>query len=313
MYYYKVFGLTASSHENFNWPLEEIRTPPEIACEIVQSLDPIVRGKLDAIYASAIPNPKTCRPKMEIFSSVQGLFLSYADLIQFEIRPGGIRYYLPGPLDPKLFETLLFRAVLVLWLELKGIAVLHASGVVLGGTAIAFMANSATGKSTLAAAFLRSGAKFLTDDIFPIEMQEHGFWARPSYAWLRLLPQAAEALGYRPPQNNGNDSEKFVLRLDESYGKFHPDPAPLAALYLVERRDDIQAASVETLPRTQAYLGLLQHTFAGKWLIKSPLTALRMEFLARLIKEVPIKRLVYPSGYEHLSAVVEAVNRDLGL
>lgn len=312
MYYYKVFGLIASSQVPFIWPVEEVVDSTDISCEIVQSSHPIVMGKMDLIYTSHIIHSKTSQPNIQIFSSTHRIFLSYTGIVDFDIQHKRITYYLSDFLDRKILETLLFRVVFVLWLELNRMQVLHASGVVVEGAAIGFLANSTTGKSTLAAGFLRSGAKFLTDDIFTVEPHAQGYQARPSYSWLRLLPEAARALDYQAGQHDTTNPEKFIIRLDASYGRFYADPAPLIALYLPVRRDDIDDISINVLSPTQAYLGLLQHAFVGKWLVRSSLTVQRMEFFAKLVKEVPIKRLIYPSGYEHLSTVVGAVNRDLG-
>lgn len=312
MHYYKIFGLIVSSQISFRWPLEQILSPAAVACEIAQAYNPLRGQEVNLFYTSPIINIQTIQPKIQIFSLHQGLFLSYSDFGHFEILPGKITYYLQNTLDQPRLEALLFRTVLILWLEQIGMPVLHASGIVIHDLAIGFLANSSTGKSTLAAAFAHNDAKFLTDDIFPIEAQDNGYLARPSYAWLRLLPEAARALGYKVRENDINP-EKFAVRLDEAYIQFCPEPIRLAALYLPVRRDGIEAVSIKTLSTKQAYLGLIQHSFAGQWLVKSPLNPQRMSFFVDLVKKIPIKQLVYPSGYEHLPAVVEAVKQDLGL
>lgn len=313
MYYYRAFGLTISSHLNFKWPLPRIASPVDIACEIVQAAHPIEERGWDLFYSSAVITPGTSQPKVQIFSATRGLLLNYPDLACFEIQPDKIIYFLQGIPEQQVLESLLFRGALTLWLELIGIPVLHASGVVLRDRAVGFLANSARGKSTLAAGFVRGGARFLSDDIFPIELQACGYQAHPSYAWLRLLTEAAGALGFSSAVEGDADLEKAAIRLDENEGNFCPDPVPLAALYMPTRSEDTDTVSIRSLSSKQAYLGLLQHAFAGKWLVKSPLNAPRMVFFARLVKEVPIKELVYPSGYEHLPAVVKAVENDLHL
>ncbi len=201
---------------------------------------------------------------------------------------------------------------MVLWLEINGIPVLHASGVGMHKRAIGFLASSTSGKSTIAAAFTRAGAQFLTDDIFPIRATRTGYQAHPSYAWLRLIPETAQALGYKSGDKDA-DPAKIAVRIDEKYGCFYPAPVPLAVLYLPERLSENTSVLIEQLSPKDAYLGLLQHSFLGKWLVNSSLNARRMTFLARLAEKMPIKRLVYPSGYEYLPAVVAAVRQDLGL
>jgi len=311
MYNYKIFGLSVGSRLCFNWPLEQIKSPPKVDCEILQSTFVINRPEGELIYTSSAISPATSQSIYQLFSSAKGLYLSYSDQGHFKIEPSRITYFFRKKIDGYLVEAILFRVAIVLWLELIGKSVLHASGVVIINSAIGFLANSNSGKSTLAAAFLRKGANLLTDDILPVDAQADGYQARPSYPLLRLLPQTARALGYKVGEDRDN-LEKHPIRLNENYGQLSSEAMPLAALYLPERRNNIDKVSIEVLSSKQAYLGLVQHSFIGKWLIKSPLNAQRLDFFASLVKEIPIKRLVYPSGYEHLPAVVEAVSRDLG-
>ena len=37
----------------------------------------------------------------------------------------------------------------------------------------------------------------------------------------------------------------------------------------------------------------------------------RLEFFARMVQQVPVRRLVYPTGFEHLPRVRETILEDL--
>jgi len=37
----------------------------------------------------------------------------------------------------------------------------------------------------------------------------------------------------------------------------------------------------------------------------------RLDFFARMVQQVPMRRLIYPAGYEHLPRVREAVPADV--
>ncbi len=80
------------------------------------------------------------------------------------------------------WQRLFFAQTLPLAAALQGLELLHASAVSLGGRAIAFAALSGTGKSSLAAHLVASGAAFLTDDVLALERGMNGVVAHPGPA-----------------------------------------------------------------------------------------------------------------------------------
>ncbi len=70
--------------------------------------------------------------------------------------------------DPGMGAILTCGTLVALLLQLRGSLVLHASGVELGDTVIAFLGHSGMGKSTLAALMCTAGARVVTDDVLPI-------------------------------------------------------------------------------------------------------------------------------------------------
>ena len=66
------------------------------------------------------------------------------------------------------------------------------------GRAVALVAPSGGGKSSFAAALVRRGHEFLTDDILPIQVAEV-LMARPGYPRFRLWPESmVPATGLEP-------------------------------------------------------------------------------------------------------------------
>jgi hypothetical protein len=100
--------------------------------------------------------------------------------------------------DPEMIPVLLQGNVLAALLLLAGKCVLHASGVDVGGKALAFVGGSGTGKSTLAALCCAAGAAFLTDDLLRVE--SHGGALRCFYGGheVRLRSQAASLAALFP-------------------------------------------------------------------------------------------------------------------
>ena len=72
--------------------------------------------------------------------------------------------------------------------------VVHASAVVAPGGAVAFLGPSGSGKSTLAAALARGGCALVTDDCLVVDLERRPAHVIPTYAGLRLWPDALRAL-----------------------------------------------------------------------------------------------------------------------
>jgi hypothetical protein len=94
-----------------------------------------------------------------------------------------------------------------------------------------------------------------------------------------------------------------------SFGSFHGRAAPLARLYLSERGSD--ALRLERLPLGQAIMTLVEHSFLLGVPEAMGLEAARFRFFARLAQQVPVCKLFYPDGVEHLPEVRAAILRDL--
>ena len=90
--------------------------------------------------------------------------LHFTDVADFYVWPDRIVCYQLQRAYRYQVETWLVGAVLALWLEQKGIPVMHASAVVVEDCAVAFLASSTGGKSCIAAALMQYGCPLLTDD-----------------------------------------------------------------------------------------------------------------------------------------------------
>lgn len=70
--------------------------------------------------------------------------------------------------DPEMLGIFIAGNLLATVLALRGETVLHASAVEVNGDAVAFVADSGVGKSTLAALSCARGARFVTDDVLRV-------------------------------------------------------------------------------------------------------------------------------------------------
>jgi hypothetical protein len=224
---------------------------------------------------------------------------SYADNTEFVIDKSGREIWTTWQ-DPLTLEdtaTYLLGPVMGFVLRLRGVVCLHASAIVVDGTAIALVGPAGAGKSTTAAAFSTCGFSVLAEDVVTLddhcEGREDRFLVRPAYPCIRLWPASAAALyGSRsalPPLTPNWD--KCYLDLTQQSGQFENEPRRLAAIYLLnERSEDPQAPFVEAVERTDGLLSLIGNTYGTK-LMDKQMRAREFDILGRVMAHVPLRRV----------------------
>lgn len=213
--------------------------------------------------------------------------------------------------DATLVELRLLGPVLALWLERRGVAALHASAVVVGGAAVAFLASNHGGKSSLAAALMQLGTPLLTDDLLAVESSpDGGFVARPGYPQMRFWPAEAErfAAGGDHPRVHPEFEKRRVRVGEGGFGRFHGEPCRLAAVLLPERAAMAEGGGetrLAALAPSLAVVELLRRSFLPRLAAATDLQPQRLDLFTRLVERLPVRRLVYPRGYARLDAVAE--------
>jgi len=135
-------------------------------------------------------------PWMTFHRDGNGYLLRFPDLADFRVTSDGSKtlcWPVPG-IDSVTQEHLFLNQVLPLIQSARGELIFHASAVECFGGAIAFLGMSGRGKSTLAASFAISGARFLTDDSFKLERTADGYNVIPSHPSIRMWDDTQEAL-----------------------------------------------------------------------------------------------------------------------
>jgi hypothetical protein len=229
----------------------------------------------------------------------------------FAVGAESIDYYLQGP-SHDLAELRFLGPVLSYWFERRGLPTFHASAVSVEGRAIAFVSRHGGGKSGLAAGMIAVGASLLTDDLLVLEERD-GIWeARPSYPLMRMWPDEAEHfLGrFDDLPLVQKDSDKRSVAIGEGgFGTFHDASSPLACIYLATRVEGANAVEIQPVSRSEALIELVRHSFSPRLVEAVGLQPARLDRLARLVRSVPVRRLVYPSGFERLGEVAGQVLR----
>lgn len=221
--------------------------------------------------------------------------VTFEDGERFLVAPDGRWIRSSGGGDRSRTRERALGPPLALALALRGTHLLHASAVLRRGIGwdqagvIAFTAASGRGKSTLAAAAGRLaissslGFSRIADDQLPVRLEA-----------------APLALPHFPQ-----------LKLDESeqYPAGAPNRLRLERVIEIEHGEGIPAVEVEALKPVEASLALARATVAAR-LFDADLLRRHLDGATLAARSLPVHRLRYPSGREHLASVLAAV-RDL--
>ncbi len=311
---YDVYGLRLATHHQLDYHVPRCAGPADLTFATVTApplpagwedtparFDPTARGGVDERVGAVLV----------VGDCTVVRFPEIADFFVFHDR------ILAQLLDPDYvfaLELLLLGSVVALWLELHGVPTLHAASVAVDGHAVGFLATNKGGKSTLAAAFVQRGAALLGDDLLPLEHEGATVVARPGYPQMRFWPEQAERLlgsTRRWPRVQPGSPKLRVAVGPEGFGSFAAVPCPLARLYLPERCDDAEGVTITHLGLGERVVELVRHSFLAGVLEALALAPKRFTAFGSVARRVPVARLRYPSGIEHLDAVCESVIADL--
>ena len=216
---------------------------------------------------------------------------------------------LPIDTTESLLRPIILGPIITLLLRQRGLLVLHASGISTPKGAIAFIGNSGWGKSTLANAFYNQGYSLLTDDVIAIRMKDGVPITFPAYPHVKLMPDAAAALGYNYDALTPLSS-KALKRHNCIDRAFSQKPVPLIKLYALENvsRDHNEIES--TTPQT-AVVELIRHTRGTDVLTSVEHMGAHLRQCTELVKSIPISRLKRRRSLDGLSEIIQIIESDI--
>ncbi|HET9254264.1 MAG TPA: hypothetical protein VFO16_03555 [Pseudonocardiaceae bacterium] len=206
--------------------------------------------------------------------------------------------------DLEILGILVAGHLLATVLALRGETVLHASAVEVDGAAIAFVAESGVGKSTLAALACARGARFVTDDVLRLYAAEDGTircWAGATENRLRRevadlpgnLPGAATRTSadgrvvWSPPATTSDTCRLSTIVL----------PQPNRERRELELRRIAPGTAVLELSRRPRLLGWSDERIIGETFIN----------LSRFARTVPVYLARVPWGPPFDEAVIDTL------
>ncbi len=239
----------------------------------------------------------------------------WAGLVEFLVTPDARRIYartLDETRHEALLAYLLVDALSYAMVRL-GREPLHATAVLTDRGAVAFVGESGFGKSTLAALFIRSGFRLVTDDMLVLTPERDGYLAHAGPPRIKLYRGIANrifGISHRGVPMNAV-TEKLIIPLDER--QTFRESASLRAIYLIRERDDRHPPRrplIRTLSPARAFPRILAATAAHYAFERDRLTR-QFEFVTRLVSRVPIKTLAYRRDEQNMDSVRDAVLADV--
>lgn len=301
---YRVYGLVLESEISLSCPPAGTRAPTDVWLRPgrARQFERVRR----LISLSSKPNWFECRRLPD-----GKTYLRWAGLFEFLISPDARRIeYLP--LDAATEESLttyLLGQVLSFSLLSRGGEPLHATAVVIDDEAIAFLGDCGYGKSTLGAAFLARGCPVLTDDVLALEARDGRWFAHAGPPRLKLFPSVARKVLARGDGMHLNaGTSKLLLPLSRTQAI--SGPTPLAAIYVLPGPGPRRArVSITALTGQKAFLEITRGAFNVMRVDRARLAS-QFNTATRLVRDVPVRRLVYPRRLALLNDVCEAVIAD---
>ncbi len=213
-------------------------------------------------------------------------------------------------IDPRsnhgIASLLLAGAVSACLLMAAGECVLHASAVGRSGKAVAFVGNSGTGKSTLAALCCRAGAALITDDTLRLRCDETGTWCYPGAREIRLRSNAASlAEGFAPEMAYPTVDQRTAVRIAQARSKF-----PLVAIVIPQPSRTADKVELIPLARAEAILHLHGYSRTAGWHDKRVIKA-QFEVLTRIGQMVPVFKATIPWGPPFAENIVDSLFQQL--
>ncbi len=224
-------------------------------------------------------------------------------------RAGNEIVVMPDPaVEERVLRLFLLGPGLGLILHQRKLLTLHASAVVVAGSAVIFLGQSGEGKSTMAAALHARGHALVTDDVVALDLGSTGVPAvLPGFPQMKLWPDTAAALG-NAPQNLPRLHPDLEKRAQPARHDFPKCALPVSRIYVLAEGTQFYTAQ---LSAPQAFAHLMQHSYAVGLLGTTGATSDHFRQCVEFARHVPVYRMERPRALELLPSVAQLVEQEL--
>jgi len=286
----------------------ELRAGGGVDLSVLAGLSPI--DSPAPVLSVSLATPHGTK-RYQLCRTPQAWVLRVTDLAEFSITTRQVSYRLLSPAGQGALPWLILGPVLSLWMELRGLLVLHGATVDVDGRAVSFLARSGTGKSSLAGEFVRGGHRVFGDDHVVLESASGGWRVRPALPWLKVHRFLASHLDVSMASLPELSPGVQKRRLDLSSAHVPFTSGPLRRVFVLRRVAASEPIVVTRLRPRDALARLIGYSASPRTVQAAGLQERRLGLLADIADGIGVWSLQYPSGYGHLSEVRKAVCRHL--
>jgi hypothetical protein len=217
-------------------------------------------------------------------------------------------YPLPG-VDEWLLRHVLTGPVMGAVLNQRACLTLHASTVSIDGGGVAFVGEKGRGKSTTAATLVARGHPLVTDDILALSFGPT-ITVVPGIPVMKLWDDSVRAgLSEEPatlPVFQAGYAKRMRWLKSDAGG-----PIPLSVIYVLDFADDVAASiRIEACTPQQAFHYLALHEYTRSTLGGRLMFPPDLGRAARLVREVPVRRLLRPRSLDALPELAARIEAD---
>jgi hypothetical protein len=262
-----------------------------------------------SMLAAARPDGPLCQTLDDGFT-----YLRWDRHFEFLIDPSGHRIAARAlrSISSAAFDSYLLAPALSFALLKQGIEPLHATTLVIDGQAIGLLGDSGYGKSSLAAWFVRSGSRLLTDDLQVMAQHKGRLMAYPGPPRLKLSRSVAERIlrARHGVSLHSAFAPKLVITLTARQSC--NQPVPLRALYVLGAPSRVAGTRIilTKLSPRRAFIELVRNTFNTKVIDRARMER-QVSWCAQVASRLPVTRVSYPRRWPMLPAVHESILADL--
>jgi len=306
---YRVYGVGIRSDGPLALPHYSHDPLGEVSC--AQVAEPIFAAALADAVVDTQTDPWTRRAVTRDGSA----YVGWDAIGEFLVSSNGERILCrrASGCSDESFQVYLLGHALSVALVRQWFEPLHATAVAIDGRAVAFLGSHAFGKSTLAACFLASDDRLLTDDLLVLRQTGAGVYAYPGTPRIKLFPGVARRLlpEIAAGVEMNADTSKLILPLGQQ--RVCGDAIPLAAIYCLGAPDAAPGrgdSRIDLMPLRDACIGLVasafNRTLNGRERVRRQFT-----FVTELAAAIPVRKLIYPRNFRRLPEVRECILADL--
>lgn len=295
-YLYQAFGLNIES----SIPLSDLIQTTS-AADVRISCGSITDALLEELLGDAEVYE---RPGVKIRATANAMYADWERIGKFLIYGGRevIVEREPTAKEEDL-QPFLTNAVLAILLHQRGSFVLHASGVAINGSAVAFIGAKGYGKSTLAAHLKARGHRLISDDIIPIKFEKDCASTVPGFPRIKLYGDSIEAVGESP--QNFPLVHRFVEKRSFQWTEdFAFEPLRLNCIYVLAESAEV---GVEKLSLPAAFIEIAKNTFLHRYLKAMDYQSEHFRQCQKLIQTVPVFLLKRPHDFAAMDEVCKLI------